>query len=121
MFHVEVYLESGAKISAELDPPMVDTLISDLLALPGVVPRLLIQLPTDDELRDRSGRLRLAAVALGELLSQPGTMNFLSEDARVVVVNRAAGAAIEVTDPPTPSVKRHVRVESRSEVAAPVA
>jgi hypothetical protein len=123
MFHVQLHLASGARLSAELDPPLIDKLISELLALPGVVPRLLIQLPTDDELADRAARLRLVAVALGEMLSHEGTLNFLAEHARTVVVDRAAVAAIEVIDAdptPTPPGRRHVREESRSDVALPV-
>jgi hypothetical protein len=121
MFHVQLHLVSGARISAELDPPMTDKLISELLALPGVVPRLLIELPTEDELADRAGRLRLVAVAIGELLGKEGTLNFLAEFARTVVVDRASVAAIEVTDPDaTPTNGRRIRDGSRSEVAVPV-
>ena len=121
MFHVQMHLTSGTRISADLDPPLADKLVSDLLALPGVVPRLLVQAPTEDELSDRAGRLRLVAVALGELLGHDGTLNFLSEHARTVVVDRAAVAAIEVTDPdPTSTNRRHVRIESRPDVAVPV-
>ena len=72
MYRVQLHLASGTTISAMLDPPLIDKLIGDLLALPGVVPRLLIELPTRDELGDRAARLRLVAVALGELLSRTG-------------------------------------------------
>jgi hypothetical protein len=121
MFHVQLHLASGEKISAELDPPMIDQLIGDLLALPGVVPRLLIQVPTRDELEDRAARLRLVAVALGVLLAEEGTLNFLAQHARAVVIDRAAVAAIEVIDPdPSPTSHRHVRIETQPEVAVPV-
>jgi len=121
MFHVQLHLASGATLEAELDPPLIDKLIGDLLALPGVVPRLLIQLPTRDELEDRAARLRLVAVALGELLSEEGTLEFLAQHARAVVVDRTAVAAIEVIDPdPSATGRRFGRVESRPEAAMPV-
>jgi hypothetical protein len=121
MFHVDLHLTSGASISAELDPQMIDKLIADMLALPGVVPRLLLQVPTEAELSDRAGRLRLVAVALGESLSQTGTLNFLAQHARTVIVDRAAVAAIEVTDPdPIPTNRRSAQDESRPSVAVPV-
>jgi hypothetical protein len=99
MFQVQLHLVSGEEISADLDPPLIDKLIGELLALPGVVPRLLIQLPTRDELEDRAARLRLVAVALGALLAEKGTLNFLAQEARAVVIDRAAIAGIEVVDP----------------------
>jgi hypothetical protein len=121
MFHVQLHLKSGSRIDAELDPPLIDKLVSDLLAVPGVVPRLLIRLPSEDELADRGGRLRLVAVALGELLSEKGTLNFLSQHARMVVVDRESVAAIEVIDPdPVTSNRRQAQAESRREVAVPV-
>ena len=121
MFHVQLHLVSGETISAELDPPLIDKLIGDLLALPGVVPRLLIQLPTRDDLEDRAARLRLVAVALGELLAGEGTLNFLAQHARAVVIDRAAIAGIEVIDPnPSTTGRRHGRVEARPEAALPV-
>lgn len=121
MFHVQLHLASGATVTAELDPPMVDKLIGDLLALPGVVPRLLLQLPTRDELEDRAARLRLVAVALGELLSREGTLEFLAQHARAVVVNRAAVAAIEVSDSdPAATSRRRARIETQPEAALPV-
>jgi hypothetical protein len=120
MFQVQIHLTSGTRISADLDPPLIDKLISDLLALPGVVPRLLLQLPTTDELADRASRLRLVTIALGESLAQEGTLSFLAEHARAVVVDRAAVAAIEVTDPdPAPTIRRHARVGSSPDVAVP--
>jgi hypothetical protein len=121
MFHVQLHLASGETISAELDAPLIDKLIGDLLALPGVVPRLLIQLPTRDELEDRAARLRLVAVALGVLLAEEGTLNFLAQHARAVVIDRAAIAGIEVIDPdPSATGRRHGRVESRPEAALPM-
>jgi hypothetical protein len=85
------------------------------------VPRLLLQVPTEAELSDRAGRLRLVAVALGESLSQEGTLNFLAQHARTVVVDRAAVAAIELTDPdPIPTARRPAQDESRPSVAVPV-
>jgi hypothetical protein len=118
MIHAQVHLASGTRINAELDAPLIDKLISDLLALPGVVPRLLIRVPSEDELSDRAGRLRLVAVALGELLTQKGTLNFLAERARTVIVDKAAIVAIEVIDPdPTPASRRHVRAETRGDIA----
>jgi hypothetical protein len=120
MFHVQLHLASGTTINAELDPPLIDKLIGDLLALPGVVPRVLIQLPTPDELEDRAARLRLVAVAFGELLAQEGTLQFLDQHARAVVVDRMAVAAIEVIDPdPSAKSRRHVRVETQPEAAVP--
>jgi hypothetical protein len=120
MFQIQLHLTSGTKINAELDPPLTDKLISELLALPGVVPRLLVEIPSRDELADRAARLRLVAVALGEALGQDGTLNFLAEHARTVVVDRAAIAAIEVTDPdPSPTTRRYARGESQPEVAVP--
>ena len=98
MFHVQLHLTSGTTVTAELDPPLIDKLIGDLLALPGVVPRLLLQLPTRDELEDRAARLRLVAIALGELLAHEGTLEFLAQHARAVVVDRTAVAAIEVSE-----------------------
>ena len=121
MFHVELHLKSGSRIEAELDPPLIDKLISDLLVLPGVVPRLLIQVPSDDELADRAGRLRLVAVALGEMLSHKGTLNFLAQHARTVVVDREAVAAIEVIDPdPATNSRRQAHAESQRDIAVPV-
>jgi hypothetical protein len=74
---------------------------------------LLIQVPSRDELDDRAARLRLVAVALGELLADDGTLNFLAQHARAVVVDRAAIAGIEVIDPdPSATGRRHGRVES---------
>jgi hypothetical protein len=105
MFHARIHLASGETIGAELDPPLVDKLIGDLLALPGAVPRLLLQLPTKDQLEDRAERLRLVAVAMGSLLREEGTLNFLAQDARAVVIDRAAVAGIEVIDP-DPSARR---------------
>ena len=119
MFRVQLHLASGTTISAMLDPPLIDKLIGDLLALPGVVPRLLIELPTRDELGDRAARLRLVAVALGELLSQEGTVQFLAEHARAVVVDRAAVAGIEVIDPDPSATGRRHGIEGRSEPALP--
>jgi hypothetical protein len=121
MFHVELHLKSGSRIDAELDPPLIDKLISDLLVLPGVVPRLLIQVPSDEELADRAGRLRLVAVALGEMLSHKGTLNFLAQHARTVVVDREAVAAIEVIDPdPATNSRRQAHAESHRDIAVPV-
>jgi hypothetical protein len=121
MFHVQLHLKSGSRIDAELDPPIIDKVISDLLALPGVVPRLLIQVPSEDELADRAERLRLVAVALGELLSHKGTLNFLAEHARTVVVDRESVAAIEVIDPnPVTSGRRQAQAESHRDIAVPV-
>ena len=121
MFHVQLHLVSGQTISAELDPPLIDKLIGELLDLQGVVPRLLIQLPTRDDLEDRAARLRLVSVALGELLAGEGTLNFLAQHARAVVIDRAAIAGIEVIDPnPSTTGRRHGRVESGQEVALPV-
>jgi hypothetical protein len=121
MFNVQLHLKSGSRIDAELDPPTIDKVISELLALPGVVPRLLIQLPSEDELADRAGRLRLVAVALGELLSHRGTLNFLAQHARTVVVDRESVAAIEVIDPnPVTSSRRQAQAESHRDVAVPV-
>jgi hypothetical protein len=120
MFHVQLHLKSGSRVDAELDPPMIDKLVSDLVALPGVVPRLLIQLPSEDELADRAGRLRLVAIALGEMLSDQGTLNFLAQHARAVVVDREPVAAIEVIDPdPTTNSRRQAHPESRRDIAVP--
>ncbi|HET8784086.1 MAG TPA: hypothetical protein VFM38_00505 [Candidatus Limnocylindrales bacterium] len=121
MFHVQLYLTSGATVSAELDPPLADKLIGDLLALPNVVPRVLLQLPTRDELEDRAARLRLVAVALGELLSQEGTLQFLAQHARAVVVDRTAVAAIEVRDPdPAAPSRGQATSQTQREAAQPV-
>ncbi|HEX5013848.1 MAG TPA: hypothetical protein VFV72_06765 [Candidatus Limnocylindrales bacterium] len=121
MFHAQLYLASGATVTADLDAPLVDKLIGDMLALPGVVPRLLLKLPTRDELEDRAARLRLVAVALGELLSHEGTLQFLAQHARAVVVNRTAVAAIEVSDsdPSAPS-RGQARAETQPKAAQPV-
>ena len=68
-----------------------------------------------------AARLRLVAVAIGELLSHEGTLQFLGEHARAVVMNRAAVAGIEVIDPDPPATgRRHGLVEGRSEAALPV-
>jgi hypothetical protein len=121
MFHVWVHLKSGIRVDAELDPPLIDSLISDLLALPGVVPKLLLQVPSDNELADRAGRLRLVAVALGELLSHKGTLNFLAQHARTVVVDRESVAAIEVIDPdPITNSRRQGQAVPRGDIAVPV-
>ena len=121
MFHVQLYLVSGATVTAELDPPLVDKLIGDMLALPNVVPRLLLQLPTRDELEDRAARLRLVAVALGELLSHDGTLQFLAQHARAVVVERTAVAAIEVSDPdPATPSRGQAKAETQRQAAQPV-
>ena len=121
MFQAQVHLTSGTVISTELDPPLADKLITNLLAIPGVVPRLLTQVPTQQELADRAGRLRLVSVALGELLKEQGTLTFLAQPSHTAIVNSGAVAAIELTDTdPTPAERRHVRVESRPEVGTPV-
>ena len=92
-----------------------------LLALPNVVPRVLLQLPTRDELEDRAARLRLVAVALGELLSQEGTLQFLAQHARAVVVDRTAVAAIEVRDPdPAAPSRGQATSQTQREAAQPV-
>ena len=120
MFHVQLHLKSGSRIDAELDPPLIDRLVSDLVALPGVVPRLLIRLPSEDELADRAGRLRLVAIALGEMLGENGTLDFLAQHARAVVVDRESVAAIEVIDPdPATSSRRQAHAESRRDIAVP--
>ena len=119
MFRVQLHLTSGTTLSAVLDPPLIDKLIGDLLALPGVVPRLLIQVPTRDELGDRAARLRLVAVALGELLSHDGTLQFLAENGRAVVIDPAAVAGIEVIDPDPSATGRGLVVEGRTEAALP--
>jgi len=121
MFRVQLHLASGTTISAELDPTQIDMFIGELVALPGVGTRLLIQAPTRSALEDRAARLRFVAVALGELMSHEGTLQFLSQHARAVVVDRAAVAAIEVIDAdPSQTSGRHVRIETQPEAAVPV-
>ena len=121
MFDVQVHLASGTTINAELDPPEIDKLIGDLLAAPGVVPRLLIQVPSRDELQDRAARLRLVALALGELVAEEGTLNFLAQHARAVVIDRAAVVGIEVIDPdPSTTGRRDSSAESRPQAVVGV-
>jgi hypothetical protein len=98
MFHVQLHLVSGQTINADLDP------------------RLLIQQPTRDELEDRADRLRLVAVAMGEMPAEEGTLNFLAQHAPAVVVDRAAIAGIEVIDPdPSTTPRRPARAATAIE------
>jgi hypothetical protein len=117
MFQVQLSLASGATVTAELDPPLIEKLIGDMLELPGVVPTLLLELPTREEQEDRAARLRLVAVALGELLSHEGTLQFLAQHARAVVVNRTAVVAIEVSDS-NPSAPRRAQAEVATQLEA---
>lgn len=122
MFHATFHLTSGDVIGAELDTAEVERFIRDLLALPDAVGRILDHSPSDDDLSEREGQLQLVAVALGEELRVGGTLNFLAEYARSVVIDTAAVAAVEVLDPDAPPSKAgRIRIASRQNVGVPVA
>jgi hypothetical protein len=121
MFNATFHLTSGDAVRAELDDREIEQLVADLLALPDVVPGLLERRPSEDDLAEREAQLQLVAVALGESLRREGTLNFLAEHARSVVVDTAAIAAIEVTDPEAPPSRGdRVRITSRQNLATPV-
>ena len=120
MFNAQFHLTSGDAVQASLDDREVERLIADLLALPDVVPGLLERRPSEEDLAEREAQLQLVAVALGESLRRDGTLNFLAEHARSVIVDTAAVAAIEVTDPDAPPFRGHrTRINSRQNLAAP--
>jgi hypothetical protein len=54
------------------------------------------------------------------MLSDRGTLDFLAQHARAVVVDRESVAAIEVIDPdPTTNSRRQGNAESRRDIAVP--
>jgi hypothetical protein len=54
------------------------------------------------------------------MLSDRGTLDFLAQHARVVVVDRESVAAIEVIDPdPSTNSRRQANAESRRDIAVP--
>lgn len=119
MFQAQFHLVSGEAIGAELDELEVRQLIADLLAVPSVVPDVLESRPSEEQLEDREGQLQLVAIALGESLRQQGTLHFLSEHARSVIVQTDSVAGIEVFDPDAPAHEHQAsRIASRPLVAA---
>jgi len=121
MFHAEFHLTSGEVVGAELETSEVEKLIRDVLALPDVVPGILEARPTQEDLNDRDAKLQLVAVAIGESLQHEGTLRFLSEHARSVVVNTDSVAAVELTDPDaTPSQAGRLRIASPLSLPSPV-
>lgn len=99
MFRTTFHMASGDTITAEVDREEVERFIAELLALPDISPGILDRRPSEQDVTDREGQLQLTAVAFAEFLRRNGTLAFLGEHARSVIVRTEAVTAVEVTDP----------------------